>query len=627
MKTYSTWKKILAFGGVLLSFVIFMISLCTVFLCIDAEIYFTPKKQTLNNVLTDSVIRDTERILNYLDSEEAKQDYCQSSNLEYLSIRGDIFYNDFIYESDEFDQLRKDKHLVAVIINADTSDYEFLDTLSGTYQKISIHAYVNSNPTKVDRYFYYIHGLNFLYVFGYLVFPLMFVSVCIGITLLVFLLKMVGKKDKESPPYIIWETHIPFDLESILFLILFYLFVLMGVDAGYSIISLGAENDFLCIPCFTVSAAVFLFWLVSLTIRIRNKVLWKKTLLRYCFLMCKKSGTTLCEHLPFIWKALLLLGGLSIFEIVVALFCSLASQSILPALLFIPQIILLALIAVYYLIQLNKFRLAAKELAQGNLSYQLTTNSMHGEFKKTGTDLNHIAHGMNIAVEERLKSERMKTELITNVSHDIKTPLTSIINYADLIAKESCENAKINEYSEVLLRQSTKLKRLIEDLVEASKASTGNLEVELTPCNASIFIEQASGEYEEKLQQANLTLITKLPEESHNILADSRRMWRIFDNLLNNICKYALPGTRVYLSLDFENDEAVFLFKNTSRDALDLSPEELLERFVRGDKSRNTEGNGLGLSIANSMAQLQKGTLLLHTDGDLFKVELRFPLC
>ena len=240
--------------------------------------------------------------------------------------------------------------------------------------------------------------------------------------------------------------------------------------------------------------------------------------------------------------------------------------------------------------------------------------------------MNRIADGMGIAVEDRLKSERMKTELITNVSHDIKTPLTSIINYASLISTEPCENRTITEYSQVLVRQSEKLKRLIEDLVEASKASTGNLEVLLAPCDAGTFLMQASGEYEEKMQKAELALVTKQPDKELRIMADGRRMWRVFDNLMNNICKYAQPGTRVYLTLEEQNGNAVITFRNTSREPLNITEEELMERFTRGDASRNTEGNGLGLSIAKSMTELQGGSMRLTIDGDLFKAILCFPL-
>ena len=227
-------------------------------------------------------------------------------------------------------------------------------------------------------------------------------------------------------------------------------------------------------------------------------------------------------------------------------------------------------------------------------------------------------------MNERLKSERFKTELITNVSHDIKTPLTSIINYSDLIGKEEPGSEKIAEYADVLKRQSEKLKRLLEDLIEASKASTGNLDVHLTPCDAAVLVTQAEGEYQEKLDAAGLTLIARKPEDPLYILADGRRLWRVFDNLRNNVCKYSQPGTRVYLTLEKQGSDAVFTFRNTSREELNVTPEELMERFVRGDSSRSTEGSGLGLSIARSFTELQNGTMELDIDGDLFKVILRF---
>ena len=240
--------------------------------------------------------------------------------------------------------------------------------------------------------------------------------------------------------------------------------------------------------------------------------------------------------------------------------------------------------------------------------------------------LSQINSGLSIAVEQRMKSERMKTELITNVSHDIKTPLTSIINYADLIGKVETDNTTIKEYADVLHRQSEKLKRLIDDLIEASKASTGNIELNMERCDLNVIIPQITGEYNDRLNEMGLSLITKVPEEPVLIMADGRRLWRVFDNLMGNILKYSLPGTRVYITMVRQNGEAIIVFKNTSRDPIDLTPEELTERFVRGDESRNTEGNGLGLSIAKSLVELQGGAISLYADGDLFKVILRFPL-
>ncbi len=284
----------------------------------------------------------------------------------------------------------------------------------------------------------------------------------------------------------------------------------------------------------------------------------------------------------------------------------------------------LVLLAAWVLLCMKKLLKAGEELSQGNLDYRVDTARMRGPLKEHGEQLNRIGEGMNKAVNERMKSEHFRTELITNVSHDIKTPLTSIINYVDLLEKEEIDNEKAREYLEVLSRQSARLKKLIEDLMEASKASTGNLNVNLERCELGVLIDQCAGEYAEKLKAAGLELVVTKPEEPVEIMADGRHMWRVFDNLLNNVCKYAMAGTRVYINLDKEAGRATVTFRNISAQQLNISGEELLERFVRGDSSRNTEGSGLGLSIARSLTQLQKGELELTVDGDLFKVVLKF---
>ena len=233
---------------------------------------------------------------------------------------------------------------------------------------------------------------------------------------------------------------------------------------------------------------------------------------------------------------------------------------------------------------------------------------------------------MAIAVEQKMKSERLKTELITNVSHDIKTPLTSIINYVDLLQKAHTRDEEA-QYLEVLQRQSARLKKLTEDLVEASKASTGNVSANLVQTNVVESINQALGEYEDRLAAGSLLVVKSFDAEDLSILADGRLLWRILDNLLGNVCKYALAGTRVYVTAAAEGGEVVLSIKNISRQQLNVSVEELMERFVRGDTARTTEGSGLGLNIARSLTELQRGKLHLVVDGDLFKAELRFPRC
>ena len=237
-----------------------------------------------------------------------------------------------------------------------------------------------------------------------------------------------------------------------------------------------------------------------------------------------------------------------------------------------------------------------------------------------------ISRGLKAAVTEQVKAERLKTDLITNVSHDLKTPLTSIISYVDLLKRENIENPRVQEYITVLEQKSSRLKNLTEDLVEASKASSGNITLDLIPIHYTEILQQSLGEFEDKLAARSLQVLTTLPQEDIMILADGRQLFRVLENLLNNCCKYALLGSRVYIELQKDEEIATFTMKNISEAPLNVSPEELTERFVRGDVSRSTEGSGLGLSIAKSLTKLMNGKMKIEIDGDLYKVSLSFPL-
>ena len=305
----------------------------------------------------------------------------------------------------------------------------------------------------------------------------------------------------------------------------------------------------------------------------------------------------------------------------------------------------IASILVIAIINMNKLKKGGEIIASGRTDYDIETENMLWEFKKHGENLNQIRDGIQLAVDERMKSEKMKTELITNVSHDIKTPLTSIINYVDLLSKEDLQNERAVEYLEVLDRQSAKLKKLIQDLIDASKASTGNMQGELADVDVKVIVEQSLGEFSDKLSSKGLKPIVNFHTEDTVVKADGKHLWRVIDNLINNISKYAQENTRVYIDVDridvavtsygmngsenvknnvIGNNKKVLkvAFKNISGEELNISGDDLMERFVRGDKSRNTEGNGLGLSIAKSLMNIQGGDLNITIDGDLFKVEL-----
>ena len=266
----------------------------------------------------------------------------------------------------------------------------------------------------------------------------------------------------------------------------------------------------------------------------------------------------------------------------------------------------------------------AKRMRSGDLESKVEDKYLVGCFREFAGELNGLAGVAMVAAQNQLKSERMKTELITNVSHDIKTPLTSIINYVDLLEKPHTEEEQ-KAYVEVLSRQSQRLKKLIDDLMEMSKASTGNIQVEIAEIDAVEAVTQALGEFSDKLTAAGLTPVFHQSEENIMLLADGRLLWRAMSNVLSNAVKYALPGTRLYVDVSATQDKAIISFKNISGAQLNISAEELMERFVRGDCSRNTEGSGLGLNIAKSLMELQKGQLQLLVDGDLFKVTLVFP--
>ena len=361
-------------------------------------------------------------------------------------------------------------------------------------------------------------------------------------------------------------------------------------------------------------------WCIDIAIRHKMGGVWRTALIAR---VCRVAGDALAG-LPLVPYTALAL-------VTVALVEALAMAFFLPDISFsfvvfwLAEKLVLSALVLCLAAGFRRLQFAAAEMAAGHLDCPVDTARLPGPLKEHGENLSAIAASTDAAVRQRLKSELFKTNLITNVSHDIKTPLTSIINYTDLICQEKSENPSITQYAEVLHRQAERLKKLLEDLMQASKVATGNLESHPAPCQVGVLLEQAGGEYEQKLEENQLELVLQKPEEPVTILADGQHLWRVFDNLMNNICKYAQPHTRVYLSLETKDGQAVVTFRNISRNALNVAPDQLLERFSRGDSSRTTEGSGLGLSIAQSLTEMQGGRMELVVDGDLFKIILTFP--
>lgn len=360
------------------------------------------------------------------------------------------------------------------------------------------------------------------------------------------------------------------------------------------------------------AAAVFWDFLLMLLTPLR----WLWTQIKKTCAKIGKSVNRVYSMMPLTWQWLL-----TGFIMVMLLFAALAGRSNLMVVLSLCACVAVVLYGAYCFGILLE---SAKRMGKGDLDTKVDDKYLTGAFKSFAGDLNDLAGVAVVAAQKQLKSERMKTELITNVSHDIKTPLTSIINYVDLLQKPHTPEEE-KTYLEVLNRQSQRLKKLIEDLMEMSKASTGNLTAHITKLDAVESVNQALGEFADKLEKAQLTPVFRHPEESVAMMADGRLAWRVLSNLLSNTVKYALPGTRVYIDVMAVEGKVIISLKNISRDELNVDADELMERFVRGDDSRNTEGSGLGLNIAKTLMELQKGQLQLLVDGDLFKVTLIFP--
>jgi len=325
--------------------------------------------------------------------------------------------------------------------------------------------------------------------------------------------------------------------------------------------------------------------------------------------------------LPIIWEWIAAGGVLGIILVIICAGSASHWYSVFPLFLWC---LAFAGVVTYCGYCYGTIRRGIRRMNEGDLNEKIDTKYLIGSFKTIAEDLNALADVVAIAAEKQLKSERMKTELITNVSHDIKTPLTSVINYVDLLQQPHTEEEGV-QYLEVLSRQSVRLKKLVEDLMDMSKASSGNMAVSITTVDAVETVNQALGEFADKLDHAQLTPVFRTPDSQLHMLADGRLTWRVLSNLLSNVVKYALPGTRVYIDLLRLDKSIVLSVKNISREELNITAEELTERFVRGDASRNTEGSGLGLNIAQSLMRLQHGNMEVTVDGDLFKVTLTFP--
>ena len=505
----------------------------------------------------------------------------------------------------------------------------------GDIVKRTYHMYNDTGKYSIDMYIGNIEGgelpellnktaITMLKMYGYRI-PaavMLAVSSVLALTMMIFLTAASGKKETNRIRYI------PLDITAA--------FAAVVVTAAVtSAFPLEGENIDLIIAEFTLSAVVasaaVTGWILLFAARARQGRWWHSTVV--FFILSKAAGllkwigrqaVMVVKGLPVVWKSMILYIAASFVNLMIMIIAMSLYSPEAALLLWMVGFIITGMFVFLTAIRMKAVKTGAEHIAAGDLEYQIDEKGMYLDLREHAETLNNIRKGLSVAVDEKIRSERMKTELITNVSHDIKTPLTSIINYIDFLKKEDLGSDKATEYVDVLDRQSQRLKKLIDDLTEASKASTGNVKIELGPCDAGVMMTQVMGEYQEKAENADLRLMLDIPDSSVMIMADGRQLWRILNNLMNNICKYSMPGTRVYQKLKIDGDKAVISYRNISKYELNISPDELTERFVRGDSSRHTEGSGLGLSIAQNLTELQNGGFSIDIDGDLFKVTVIF---
>lgn len=494
----------------------------------------------------------------------------------------------------------------------------------------SIDVYVDKTPSYIDNAFFTMSAVNIISRYSD-AYPALLAA--FSILLLIFIIiicciagRRYGDKDKKP----IWFDRIPFELFVVanFFAICWLLFAdyrsfvydhLLTNFVRYRMLELAVAAAYpFC------AGLLAMLTIMTLATRLKSQCFWRTTAVGMVVLLIVKVWrfiSFIFKNLRLTWKVLLLCAGIVLLDFFTFVVVD-SYYSFFGVFIWFIGHVLLTILLLMWAIGFTRIRDYSKKIAQGELGTRIDRDYLFGDLKRTAEDLEGVGEGVRRAVDERMRSERLKTELITNVSHDLKTPLTSIVNYVDILSKDDIQDESAKEHIDVLKRQAARMKKLIEDLVEVSKASSGNVSVNLERTDVNLLLTQTVTEYSQRFEDGKLTPVVKIPEKKMIANLDGRLMWRVLDNLCNNICKYALAGTRVYVTAEEREDTVNVSFKNISRFPLDVTGEDLMERFVRGDSSRNTEGSGLGLSIAKSLCDLQGVGFDLAIDGDLFKAEL-----
>lgn len=654
---YGFISKLIATLSLCISLAVFIISALGIIICYDNNLYSvnSPDAKTSHDMLI-MLERISETDLRHLAalSMESSVDNTESSysfesakiNRKQLIEKYSRDNSNVMYtitdskgetvESNYVDSIPKLAHL-RTKQSITVSHFDDNGTIKQTNETFTIDAYITKLQAR-DNAFYMNMFNELIYSLRYWFIPIALLAIAISAAALIFLIITAGKQkgDSVSAPSAFDKIYLEI---IVLFCALCFAAAVVILHDMISYVQYYQSYTLLIAACFATYFILFALihtTLITVTVRLKTRTLIKSTAIYaiIAFIIkliasCRRKIADFikeCAGDRTTYVKITILAIIFAFTDLFALILIMSDFLILGAFIWAAKNCFILYRCIKNAQSIRRLNLGCKIMLEGDIDKKICYAKISEDHKELAESINHISDGLSNALQKQMKSERLKTELITNVSHDIKTPLTSIINYVDLLQKEDLPESS-REYLEILEKQSARLKKLTEDLIETSKAASGNIEVRAESGDLAILLCQSIGEYKDRFDEKKIELICRFPEEGLHARFDGNLCWRIFDNLLSNAHKYSLEGSRIYITSTVSEKDVTVTFKNISKTELNISPEELIERFVRGDSSRNTQGSGLGLSISSSLCQLQGGELKLEADGDLFKANVTIPRC
>lgn len=614
---YSLSMKIMAYILITISAFIFAVSVSASVYIKVSDIDRNPETAFFESNICKEITHDyakevyygyfKEYMLTYMDwqkSEDYKQ-YYSKENTNFFFVITDNWGNN--------------------VLSSYTDTYGYRNTFVMEQNGYTVTAFVRKDITAEDDYLFPYQAYNFAYEIRQFLIPIASISLIVTILLFIYLMYSAAHKKGSDVLEQSFIDKIPLGP-----LLLLCAGVMVSAHFVLREVAIALYEEFMFEELIMLLSFGFAFAFISLMIlissiaaRIKLKTLFRNTLIYIITKAVLGFIRKILANISILWKLLLAVTALTIIELIIIVFFT-ARGGVVPVVIWLllraGMIVLFSFVAV----NMAEIKKGGEEISRGNFQYKIDNKHMMTDFKRHADNLNNISEGMSDAINEKMKSERFKSDLITNVSHDIKTPLTSIINYVDLLDRQNIDDSTSREYIEVLKKQSARLKKLTEDLIEASKATSGVIKANMEKLNLKEIMNQALGEYCAKFTENNIEPVMNDFDEDIFIRADGRLIWRVMDNMMGNICKHSHPGTRAYITVEKKDNRVNICFKNVSKEKLNISAEELMERFVRGDSSRTGEGSGLGLSIAKSLTEIMQGTMQLEIEGDLFKACLIF---